>query len=159
MRTALAIALGVLGLLQMTGVLLGILPLKGLAAASCASPAPKVFSAVRGFETYSTRFVLEWNEHDGTSQSVPITPELTAKLQGPYNRRNVYGAALAYGPVLPPQLRDPVMSRALCGTAPLLQELGIVAPERASPFRVRFEPRPGTQIPKELPLLIEAPCF
>ena len=44
------------GLLQMTGDLLKIDWLKGFGAATVASPAPKVFSAVRGLETFSTRF-------------------------------------------------------------------------------------------------------
>jgi hypothetical protein len=154
-----AVALSVLGLAQMTGDLLNVLPLKGLAAATCASPAPKVFSAVRGFETYSTRFYLEWTDKSGEARSVPITSTLTANFEGPYNRRNVYGAALAYGPVLPEELRGPVMAYALCGKGRLLSEMGVSAPERGSAFRVRFEPRPGTQLPAELPLVIEAPCF
>jgi len=154
-----AVALSVLGLAQMTGDLLGVLPLKGLAAATCASPAPKVFLAVRGFETYSTRFYLEWSDKSGEARSVPITSALTANFQGPYNRRNVYGAALAYGPVMPQELRGPVMAYALCGSSRLLSEMGVSAPERGSPFRVRFEPRPGTQLPADLPLIIEAPCF
>lgn len=154
-----AIGLSVLGLAQIAGDLLGSPALKGLAAATCASPAPKVFSAVRGFETYSTRFFLEWTDCGGAPRSVPITAETTAHLDGPYNRRNVYGAALAYGPVMPPELRDPIMAHALCGPGRLLSELEIPAPGRCSPFRVRFEPLPGTRIPAELPLLIEAPCF
>ena len=154
-----AIALSVLGLAQMTGDLLGVLPLKGIAAATCASPAPKVFSAVRGFETYSTRFFLEWSNSTGATSSVPITQAMTAHFEGPYNRRNVYGAALAYGPVLPAELRDPVMAFALCRPGQLLSELKVAAPDRTSPFRVRFEPRPGTSIPADVPLVIEAPCF
>jgi hypothetical protein len=154
-----AIALGILGLAQMAGDLTGLVALKGLAAATNASPAPKVFSAVRGFETYSTRFFLEWTARDGTVHSVPLTSALTAKLQGPYNRRNVYGAALAYGPVMPEELRSPVMRYALCGAAPLLAELGLRAADRATPFRVRFEPREGVDLPTGLPLVVEAPCF
>lgn len=153
-----AIALTLLGSAQMAGDLLDLLPLKGIAAATCASPAPKVFSAVRGFETYSTRFFLEWTTAGGNTESVPITAERTRHLEGPYNRRNVYGAALAYGPVLPPALRDPVMRYALCAPGTLLREIGVTAEDRASPFRVRFEPRAGTRIPAELPLVIEATC-
>lgn len=154
-----AVALSVLGLSQMAGDLLGVLPLKGLAAATCASPAPKVFSAVRGFETYSTRFFLEWTDRAGADVSVPITSKLTSHFEGPYNRRNVYGAALAYGPVMPKELRDPVMAYALCDEGRLLTELNLTAHARATPFRVRFEPRAGTKIPANLPLILKAPCF
>src|SRR5687767_1683438 len=103
----------VLGLAQMVGDVTHLLPLKAVAAATGASPAPKVFSAVQGLETYSTRFFLDLGD-----KRVELTPELYARIRGPYNRRNVYGAALAYGPVLPPSLLEPVMKHALCGDAP-----------------------------------------
>jgi hypothetical protein len=159
-----AIFLVVLGLLQMTGDLLERYvhapagrALKGLGAATTASPAPKVFSSVRGLETYSTRFFLEWTDHAGIAHSVQVTPELYGRLRGPYNRRNVYGAALAYGPVLPETLRDPVMRYALCGDAPLLRELGIDPLQVAGRVRVRYEPRHGTDL-GDLPRVLEAPC-
>ena len=113
-----ALALLALGLLQMAGDLLSIQALRGLGAATGASPAPKVFSAVRGLETYSTRFFLEWTDLHGLPHSLEVTPAVYAKLRGPYIRRNVYGAALAYGPVLPTELLQPVMRYALCGDAP-----------------------------------------
>src|SRR5712691_6455142 len=95
-----ALVLLAVGLLQMTGDVFDLPALKGIGAATVASPAPKVFSAVRGFETYSTRFFLEWTDTSGTVYSLRLTPEVYARLAGPYIRRNVYGAALAYGPVL-----------------------------------------------------------
>jgi hypothetical protein len=163
MKTAASFLL-VLGLLQMTGDLLeqyvskpvGRL-LKGVAAATTASPAPKVFSSVRGLETYSTRFFVEWTDQHGARRSLLVTPEVYARLQGPYNRRNVYGAALAYGPVLPAELRDPVMCYALCGDAPLLRELGVNPDDVRGPVRIRYEPRPGTDM-GDLPRVLEAPC-
>lgn len=148
MRVAPAFLL-ILGLAQMAGDLLSILPLKAIAAATVASPAPKVFSAVRGLETYSTRFFIEW---DGGRAE--LTPEVYSRMRGPYNRRNVYGAALAYAPVIPPELRDPVMRRALCGDAPLLRELGLHPRGRVA---VRLEPLPGTSI-GNLQTRFEAPC-
>jgi len=74
--------------------------LSAVAAATAASPAPKVFSAVKGLETFSTRFFIEWGDPISASHSVEITSERYADLRGPYNRRNIYGAVLAYGPVL-----------------------------------------------------------
>src|SRR3546814_880808 len=100
------ILLGV-GSLSMAGNLFDLAPLRGVGLATAMSPAPKVFSAVRGLETYSTRFFLEWNTVDGEAVSVELTPEINANLRGPYNRRNVYGAVLAYGPVLPTELPAP----------------------------------------------------
>ena len=146
-----AVLLLVLGLAQMTGDLTGIGPLKGVGAATAASPAPKVFSAVEGYETYSTRFILEWTDTEGSSQELVLTPEVYSGLEGPYNRRNVYGAALAYGPVLSTreQTREMFWSVArygLTGKAPVLRELGIDPATVDGPVRVRYVPLPGTEM-------------
>jgi hypothetical protein len=157
-----AVALLIIGLLQMTGDLLGLSWLKGLGAATAASPAPKVFSAVRGLETYSTHFFLEWTDRGGALHSLRLTPEIYARLAGPYNRRNVYGAVLAYGPVLAVDERarpmfTAVASYALCGEARLLRELGIDPASVQGRVRVRFEPLPGAEM-GDLPRVLEAPC-
>lgn len=152
-RTSLftAVMLVSIGVMQMAGDVSEFLPLKGIAAATNASPAPKVFSAVRGLETYSTRFFVEWS--DGSR--FELTPEVYSKIEGPYNRRNVYGAALAYAPVLPPALRDPVMRYALCGDARLVREIGLEP--GTGTVAVRLEPLEGTSV-GDLPTFIEAPC-
>jgi len=159
-----AIFLLVVGLVQMTGDLIQSYVnkpvgrmLRGVGAATLASPAPKVFSKASNdqgsIETYSTRFFLFWTDAAGARHELELTPEVYGRLQGPYNRRNVYGAALAYGPVLPPELREPVMHYALCGEAPLLRELGIDPADVKGEVGVRYEPLPGTEIgnlPREL---------
>lgn len=150
----------VVGLMQMVGDLCGLRALKGIAAATVASPAPKVFSAVSGLETYSTRFFVEWQDAAGGAHSLELTPEVAARIRGPYNRRNVYGAVLAYGPVLAAnengrRLLGPVLAYALCGNAPLLAELGIDA-VGARILALRYEPLPGTSM-HELPTRIAVP--
>lgn len=150
-----------LGLLQIDGALSGLGPVQGLAAATVASPAPKVFSVAKGLETYSTRFFLEWSDESGTYHTAELTPEVYARLKGPYNRRNVYGAILAFGPVLytDPRARpmfDSVADYALCGEAPILKELGLA--ERAvGPITVRYVPREAIGM-GDLPDSIEVPC-
>ena len=161
MRKSVA-ALLALGLLQMAGDVLRVPAIKGVAAATAASPAPKVFSAVRGLETYSSRFFVEWTDKAGRFQSVEITPERARGLRGPYNRRNVYGAVLAYGPIMQsdPALKpmfESVSHYALCGNAPLLQELGIETANMQGAPRVRLETRTESQT-DGLPLSFEAPC-
>lgn len=156
-----ALALLVLGLAQMVGALLGVGPLKGLAAATVASPAPKVFSSAKGLETYSTEFFLEWTSTDGKEHSLALTPEVYPRLQGPYNRRNIYGAVLAFGPVLYTEeaarpMFDAASVYALCNDAPILRELGI-DPDTVDGVRVRYVPREGLDL-GELPTLIEVPC-
>lgn len=156
------IVLLVLGLLQMAGDLLRIPAIKGLASATVASPAPKVFSAVRGLETYSTRFFIEWTDKTGQSQSIQITPERAKGMRGPYNRRNVYGAVLAYGPIMQSDaslrpMFDSVSRYALCGDAPLLRELAIDTADMKSPPRIRLVRCSGAE-PSDLPLSFEAHC-
>lgn len=156
------VLLTALGLLQMFGDVAGLDAVKGLGAGSGASPAPKVFSAVGGLETYSTRFFIEWEDLDRSARTLELTPEVYARLRGPYNRRNVYGAAIAYGPVLDadPRTRDlfrSVARRAICEDAPLLRELGVVTPVREGSVRVRLEPRPGTDL-GDLRRILPSPC-
>ena len=152
----------VLALAQMAGDVLGLPWLKGLAAATCASPAPRVFSAVKGLETYSTRFVIEWQDERGERQERELDSATYARLRGPYNRRNVYGAALAYGPVLASDPRskpmlDAVLRYALCPPRPLLRELGVAADEAVAPIRLRYVPREGIEL-QGLPTVLEASC-
>jgi hypothetical protein len=149
-----AAVLLIVGLSQMAGDLLGLPVLKGLGAATAAAPAPKVFTAVRGYEAFSTRFALEYVDAEGRAHVLPVTPERYAQVRGPYNRRNVYGAALSFAPVLSEALREPVTRFALCDDAPLLRELGVTEAVRA--LHVRLEPRPGT--PPGLPLSFEVRC-
>jgi len=151
----------VIGLSQMAGDLLQITPLKGLGAASMISPAPKVFSSVKGLETYSTRIFLEWNDREGAAHSMEFTPENYSRIQGPYNRRNVYGAVIAYGPVLAQDKHARGMLRAitayaLTGCAPMLVELGIDPQQVVWPMVIRYQPIDGTDL-ASLPTRLEIP--
>ncbi len=130
-----ALALATLGCLQMLGGALGLAPLRGLAAAWGFAPYPKVFSDVKGLETFASRFTLEWEEQ-GKPFSLEITPELYSRLRGPYNRRNVYGAALSYAPRLPEAQWQAVFCYGLAPEGPLRRELGI--PARAQKLRVQI---------------------
>jgi len=143
-----AAALVALGLLQMTGDVLGIPALQGLALATAASPAPRVFTSFGGFEPFSTRFFLEWRARSGALHRMELTPRVYARLRGAYNRRNAYGAALAGGPVLTTDRRtaamwEAVLTHAACGAAPLMRELGIDLSDVAEGPLIRYEPRPG----------------
>ncbi len=129
-RTVALWVLLICGLAQMLADVLGLREVKAMAAATLISPAPKVFSAARGFETFSARYFLEWEGPRNTMGRLEFDHTLYLRLQGPYLRRNVYGAAFAYGPVL---AADPAGERMLVqlaqyafgGEAPLLQELGV----------------------------------
>lgn len=162
MKVTPAGALLALGLAQMAGDTLRLLPLKALALATAASPAPRVFSTVKDQEPYSTRFWIEWTDRgDGKARSLAVTPEVYASLAGPYNRRNAYGAAMAGGlmmsedPLLKPMF-EAVAGHGLCGGAPVLRELGVDPASVEGQVRVRYEPRP-LRGPRP-PIVLEAPC-
>lgn len=155
-------ALLLIGSLSMTGYIAGAPWLSALGTVTCASPAPKVFSAVRGLETYSIGFAIEWVDQDGGLKTLRITPEVYERLVGPYNRRNVYGAVLAFGPVLSSEeqtrpMFESVLRYAACGDRPLFAELGVDPNTVAGDVRVVIEPLPGTDL-GDLPTLLEVPC-
>jgi hypothetical protein len=141
-----AATLIVVGSVQMIGDLSGNAEIKAAGALTHASPAPKVFTSQNGFETFSSRFFIDWTDTRGQQHTFELTPKSYRGLQGPYNRRNAYGAALSYGPVLAaiPRARpmlESVVRHSFCGNAPLLAELGIPGNEIIYPLHVRLEPR------------------
>ena len=161
MRRLGILALLALGLLQISAVVLRAPALQGLAAATGASPAPKVFTAVQGLETYSSAFTLTYRDPEGRLQQVPFDAELYQRMDGPYNRRNAFGAVLAYAPVLASDPRTAPMfhavsRHAVCGERVLLREIGIDPWRVAGDVTIELEPGPGTRT--ELPLRFEVPC-
>ena len=151
-----------LGVLQMLGSITGVAALRGIGAASAASPAPQVFTTVRGLETFSTRFELSWYDADGMERSMVLTPEIYAGLRGPYNRRNVFGAVLAYGPVLStdPATKEmflEITRYGLCGDAPVLRDLGLNPRRIGPPITIKYTPRAGTDM-GDLPRSLTVTC-
>jgi hypothetical protein len=136
----------------MAGDALGIDWLRGIGAATVASPLPKVFSDVRGLETFASRFELEVETAAGVERR-EIDPELYARLAGPYNRRNVYGAALSYAPRLPPPLWRHVFCYGFAPDGPLRRELRVPADARAVRVRIATRTRRRQQA-----WTLEPPC-
>jgi hypothetical protein len=128
-----------IGLLQAVGWATGFSALRGVGQMSAASPLPFVFSSFRGVETFAAEFEVELEKNDGTRVSYVITPELYSKLDGPYNRRNTYGAVLSYGPALDApgerRLVESVLRYGLCNGGPLAWEFG--EPEHVAKVRAR----------------------
>lgn len=138
-RNRAAVILGVIGCTQMVGYITGSVVLRGIGAATAASPLPKVFSDVDGLETFASAFTLRYRDAKGALTETPITPELYGRLGGPYNRRNVYGAALSYAPRLPAPLWEAVYCYGLAPQGPLRRELGLDA--GATDFSVTIRTR------------------
>ena len=122
-----------IGMLQIAGYVFRFSSVRGLGAATGSSPLPIVFTEVKGVETFASDFFIRYKNTDGNQHEVKITPELYSRISGPYNRRNVYGAAISYGPVLPKKMRDTVLYYALCKKT-LVRELGF--PATASDFSI-----------------------
>jgi len=120
----LAIVILALGMTQFLGGWFGIKVLKGFGASLAMAPYTKVFSDVNGLETFASTFEIHTKTGNYWS-SMTITPEVYGKLKGSYNRRNVYGAGLSYGPKLPEDLRRQIFSYALQAPAFLKEEIGI----------------------------------
>jgi hypothetical protein len=136
-------ALILVGSLQMVGNITGSPTVKAMGAISHAAPAPKVFTTQNGYETYSPRFYLNAIDDLGTVTSVQLTPKINARVSGPYNRRNAYGAALSYGPVLASQdltrpMFESAFEYAFCTNPDVISEIGLPKTRR---YQVNIEPR------------------
>jgi hypothetical protein len=147
-RSMLAAAcLVMLGSLQMVADLAQWPQVKGVAAALQVAPAMKVFTAHQGYETHAARFHLSWTDRTGAPQILALDPRTYARVGGPYNRRNVYGAALAYGPLLraDPKLRAmqaSVMQHAFCRPGTMRAEIGL--PYEANSLTMHVTPTRAT---------------
>lgn len=153
-----AVLLTSLGLLRMAADLAGAPIVAGALGATGAAPAPRVFSSDGDLEMFSSDFALTWTDADGTAHTADLDPEAYARVRGPYNRRNVYGAVIAYGPVLAttPATQpafDAIAGYALCGDVPRLPaEVGLDLRD-AEDLAIRVTPL-GLADPMEIP----APC-
>ncbi len=142
----LAAAVVGLGLVRMVADPLGLPILGGVAAATGASPAPKVFTAFGEFEPFSTAITLRWTDGDGKDHAMPLRPD-GPRMKGAYNRRNAYGAVVVFlpearqQPMLAPMF-DTIAKQALCGDRPLMAELGI--DDVRGDVTLDYAARPGT---------------
>ena len=117
--------LALLGLIQSFGHLVGSTTIKQIGLITVASPLPIVFTQQKGFlETFASDFTLVYTEQ-GTQKRLKITPELYSKLDKPYNYRNVLGAAISYGPILPEPLVKSVLGYAFVEPAVLSKAFGL----------------------------------
>lgn len=124
-----AIVLSFFATIKVVADVFGFERLSAVAAVTSVAPAMKVFTAQKGYETYSSTFELTVNYIDGHTVASQLNPNNYSGLRGPYNRRNVYGALIAYGPVL---VKNPTTQpmwnemahRAFCGSFSVLTELG-----------------------------------
>ena len=119
---------------------------RGVGLVSTASPLPLVFSAHDELETFAQTYTvtLHWTS-DSThrSQRIDIDASVYGKVEGSYNRRNIYGAAFSHGPVIArksgTELINAVLSYGLCQPGTLLREFGL----DGNPTYFEVESRPN----------------
>lgn len=119
-RTVALAAFALLGVAHMAGTLLTPIapavgePLAGIGRLTLASPHPKVFCQAGEHEPFGFAFEVEAVYSDGERERFPIGSDVYSRIPGPYMYRNVYGAMLAFGPLLDPATVDAVMTFGLC---------------------------------------------
>lgn len=120
-----------IGFLQMAGWILQSDTLQGLGFITNASPLPLVFSIFRGIEPFSSQFTLTVVDSNGQDQLIPVSPEAYAKLEGPYNLRNVYGAVFAGGPKFTSEkeiaMWNSIMKFGFCSPAVVSRQFGLAS--------------------------------
>ena len=126
-----------IGLSQIVGFAFNIRALKGIGFASAIAPFPKVFSDVDGLETFASEFTLLLTNSNSEVSEVVISPELYSQIPGPYNRRNVYGAALSYAPRLDERIWKKVFCYAFYNPGVLRESLKISADVRHVAVRIK----------------------
>jgi len=142
-RTIFTFVIGAIASLQILGYAANSRTIRGLGLASGISPYPKVFCEAEGYEPFAASFKIKSNKEP----DITLTAKRYSQLQGPYMRRNVYGAALAYAPRLPEDLRAHLFARIFAETSSLPEELNM---ENLVNPSIQISPRSG-----ETPTLYE----
>ena len=128
--TILASVLIFVGTVKVFTDIFGLEKLSAVAAVTNAAPAMKVFTAHKGYETYSAKFEISVTNISGDQETFILNRHNYSGLKGPYNRRNVYGALIAYGPVLvsnsaTKEMWQVMASNAFCKKQGVLNEIGL----------------------------------
>lgn len=127
-HNTLAYILVALGLIQSLGWATKQEWLRGIGLLTVASPLPIVFTQVKGIETFAEDFNLNYTDDKGNQNTLKIDSKSYSQFKAPYNFRNVIGAAVSYGPILPPELRDSVLHYAFVSPGNLVRSLDLEPP-------------------------------
>ncbi|MCB9892871.1 MAG: sterol desaturase family protein [Planctomycetes bacterium] len=141
------IACALLLVVALSQMLFGLVHAEGArnaAASTAAAPYPKVFCDKDGYEAFAMNFELIGEDFAGETHVVEMTPDVYKQLRGPYNRRNVYGAALAFAPRMSTEQRDAVVEYAFHSNGGLRTELGMPPLHRLT---IRITPKTGVDAP------------
>lgn len=117
-----------IGCMSMFGYVFGMPKVRGIGFASVVSPLPLVFSVYNGVETFSTDYTV-YVETDNDNFTMKLNNKMYSQIEGPYNRRNMYGVILSHGPFFDNpnmiQIRQQILHNGICNQGSLAKELGI----------------------------------
>ena len=99
-----ALVLLLIGSLQLAGYVVRAEMLRAVGAATAVAPLPNAFADVDGFEAFASDLTLAYRDSSHESRELHVTAEALARLEGPDERRRMYGAALFQAPRLPESL-------------------------------------------------------
>ncbi|MFN0116867.1 MAG: hypothetical protein ACKVQC_01060 [Elusimicrobiota bacterium] len=136
-QSILRVLLVILGLVQSVGFVTQLPWLKGVGLLTVASPLPIVFTQQKGVETFAHEFSIQYVDEDGSQNKIPITPTLYSRFNAPYQYRNILGAAISYGPILPEPLWKPVLNFAFINPGKLSHSLGILPPKKVKAIHLK----------------------
>lgn len=144
-----------LGTIKVIADICGWPTISAVAAVTQTAPAMKVFTAHNGYETFSSIYTLSLIDADDKHHVFTLTPEIYDGLKGPYNRRNVYGAAIAYGPILSSSTHTSAMWQsvarsAFCEHASIIHELGVNVTE-VKTVVMQYQPMNDTSTHRHAP--------
>ncbi len=152
MKKYLYILIIAIGLLQTIGYLSRIKIIKQLGQITCSSPLPIVFTEVKGVETFASDFYIEFINYTGEREVIKITPNMYSKLKGPYNRRNIFGAAISYGPILKKEIWETIFKYGFCKKK-ILEEM--MLPLNGNNYSVRIKTKTAG---RNNEWVLQAPC-
>ena len=150
-----------LATIKIIATLMGWDKVVGLSSMTNLTPAMKVFTAHKGYETYSSTFLMEAVYTDGLVEKKTLTSKVYSHLEGPYNRRNVYGALIAYGPLLSQNPKTKAMYNAMtksafCKEPNILTELTFENKNNIKEVTILYEnSNPNSPYPTEIKVICE----
>ena len=152
--------LAIWGCLNCVAFLTHVEQFKGIGFMSVSSPLPLVFSHFKDIETFSTQFHMHiWymeadsmNRTDLAFWSGHLNATSYNMIQGPYNRRNVYGAMFSHGPFFVDpaliSLRQEILYYGICHPGPLATELHLPSHIVYAQVDITSKTQPGQWILK-----------
>jgi sterol desaturase/sphingolipid hydroxylase (fatty acid hydroxylase superfamily) len=118
----------ILGCTSTFGYMLSLNNVRNIGFITVASPLPLVFSVYNGVETFSTSYEVNVIFNDNTTSILQLDNTLYNKLNGPYNRKNMYGVVLSHGPFFTNsnmiKIRDQILKNSICNHGVIAKELG-----------------------------------